>query len=263
MKTTSLAVLLIVDGLRPDALALARTPGFDALRARGAATGRASSLMPTVTLPVHTSIFHSVPATRHGITTNVWTPMARPLPGLADVAHAAGLSCAFLYNWEPLRDLCRPGHLDITYFRRNSEFTDGDQVIADETARYLTGDRPDFMFVYFGGLDNAAHRFGFMSDGYLEHLERVDAALKTLLDALPDDATLLLTSDHGDHDRDHGTDAPEDMLVPWMIAGPGIRRGHEIEADVCLLDVAPTLARVMGITPHADWEGVCVEEVWG
>jgi len=263
MKTTSLTVLLIVDGLRPDALTLARTPNFDALRARGAVTWRASSLMPTVTLPVHTSIFHSVPATRHGITTNVWTPMARPLPGLADVAHAAGLSCAFLYNWEPLRDLCRPGSLTFGYFRRNYKSPGGDQVIADEAVRYFAGGCPDFTFVYFGTLDDAGHKYGFMADGYLAQLERVDSALDTLLGALPDDATVLLTSDHGGHDRDHGTDAPEDMLVPWMIAGPGIRRGHEIEADVCLLDVAPTLARVMGITPHADWEGVCVEEVWG
>lgn len=258
----SSTVLLVVDGLRPDALAFARCPSFTTLCARGAATQRAFSLMPTITLPCHMSIFHSVPSTRHGITTNLWTPMARPLPGLVDVAHAAGLSCAFFYNWEPLRDLSRPLSLNLAYFRDNNGFPDGDQDIADEAARYIASDCPDLAFVYFGTLDAAGHEHGFMSDGYLAQLERVDGALDTLLGALPNDATVLLTSDHGGHDRVHGADVPEDMIVPWMVAGPNIRRGYEIEADVSLLDTAPTLARVMGITPHPDWEGRCVEEIF-
>ena len=256
-------VLLVVDGLRPDALASGRFPSFVALRADGAATLHASSLMPTITLPCHMSIFHSVPPTRHGITTNVWTPMARPLPGLVDVAHAAGLHCAFFYNWEPLRDLSRPLSLQFSYFRNNCETDpDGDQVITDEALRYLASDRPDFAFVYFGTLDHAGHQYGFMSDGYLAQLERVDGALGTLLSALPEDATVLMTSDHGGHDRLHGTDMPEDMIVPWIVAGPGIRRGYEIKVEVELLDVAPTLARVLGIEPHSAWEGRCVEEIF-
>ena len=259
---TSPAVLLIVDGLRPDALTSVFLSNFAALRARGAMTLWASSVMPTITLPCHVSLFHSVPPTRHGITTNVWMPMARPLPGLTEVAHAAGLHCAFCYNWEPLRDLSRPSSLDFVYFRDNNESPDGDQVIADEAARYVASDDPDFAFVYFGTLDAAGHKYGFMSDGYLAQLERVDDALGTLLDALPDDATVLLTSDHGGHDRAHGTDAPEDMIVPWMIAGPGVRCGYEIKAAVSLLDTAPTLARVLDITPHPDWEGRCLEEIF-
>src|SRR3712207_6719837 len=93
---------ILIDGLRPDAIDAARCPRLRALRSRGAATMRATSVMPSVTLPCHTSIFHSVPPTRHGVTTNTWTPMARPLPGLVDQAHAAGRRCAFFYNWEEL-----------------------------------------------------------------------------------------------------------------------------------------------------------------
>jgi len=188
-------------------------------------------------------------------------PMARPLPGLVDVAHAAGLCCAFFYNWEPLRNLSLLRSLAFSYMRDNYKTDpDGDQVIADEAVRYISSDRPDFAFVYFGTLDPAGHRYGFMSDGYLAQLERIDGALGMLLGALPDNTTVLLTSDHGGHDHDHGTDCPEDMTVPWMIAGPGIRRGYEIKTPVSLLDTAPTLARVLGVTPHPDWEGQCVQE---
>jgi predicted AlkP superfamily pyrophosphatase or phosphodiesterase len=262
-RTTSLAVLTVIDGLRPDALEPARCPTLSVLRANGASTLRARSLMPTITLPCHVSLFHSVPPTRHGMMTNVWVPMARPVPGLADVVHAAGLRSAFFYNWEPLRCLSQPGSLDFSYFRANCD-TDpqGDQVLAEEAARYVASDHPDFVFVYFGTLDPAGHEHGWMTEEYLAQLERVDGALGTLVGALPGDATLLLTSDHGGHERIHGTDAPEDMVVPWMMAGPGIRRGYEVETEVTLLDAAPTLARVLGVAPHPDWEGDCVEEIF-
>jgi predicted AlkP superfamily pyrophosphatase or phosphodiesterase len=254
--------LILIDGLRPDAIDVADCPRLKALRARSAATMRAASVMPSMTLPCHTSIFHSVPPARHGITTNVWAPMARPLPGLFDVAKAAGKRCAFFYNWEELRDLGRPGSLELAYFRNTAYQPDGDRIIADEAARALQTGGFDFAFVYLGTVDTAGHYYGWMSEGYLGQIASVDTALGTVLDALPADAAVLLQSDHGGHDRTHGTDAPEDMTIPWMLAGPGIRPGHAIEAPVGLLDTAPTLARLLGLAPQREWEGRCVEEVF-
>ena len=258
----SLATLIIIDGLRPDALLAARCPHIDGLQERGAVTMSASSVMPSVTLPCHVSTFFSVPPERHGITTNIWMSMARPLPGLVEMVKAAGLRSAFLFNWEQLRDLSQPGGLDFSYFRDNNKAPDGDQVIADEAARYLNGNGPDFAFVYLGALDSFGHRHGWMTDGYLEQLERTDRAVGTVLAALPADATVLLQSDHGGHDRIHGTDGIEDMTIPWIVAGPGIRRGHTIRSAVSLMDTAPTLARVLNLDPHPDWEGACIDEVF-
>src|SRR5438105_2978867 len=98
-------VLVMIDGVRPDALPLSNCPNLDHLCTHGASTLQASSVMPSITLPCHATIFHSVPPARHGITTNTWTPMARPVPGLIDIARSAGLRSAFFHNWEPLRDL--------------------------------------------------------------------------------------------------------------------------------------------------------------
>lgn len=255
-------VLIMTDGMRPDALALVNTPRLDSLLARSAYTLRATSVMPSITLPCHTSIFHSVPPQRHGIVTNLWQPMARPLPGLMEQAHAAGRRCYVFHNWEPLRDLNRPEILEFSYFRNNSYTEDGDHIIADAAAPVLAEERPDFAFVYLGTIDVAGHHYGWMSDGYLRQIEHVDAAIGMVLDALTEQDTILLQSDHGGHDRTHGTDAPEDMTIPWMIAGPGIRAGHELEGPVSLLDTAPTLARILEVQPHPHWEGRCVDEVF-
>ncbi len=262
MSSASSAAFVSIDGLRPDALPATHCPSLESLRRRGSWTLAATTVMPSITLPVHVSMFHAVPPTRHGITTNDWQPMARPLPGLAEVAKAAGLRSAFFYNWEPLRDLSRPNTLEFSHFCHNECLPDGDQAIADEAARYLAGNRPDLLFVYFGTLDAWGHDHGFMSETYLRHLESVDAALGTLLAALPAEATVLVTSDHGGHERAHGTQMPEDMIVPWFIAGPGISGGHEIRAAVSILDTAPTLAHVLGLKPDRQWEGHCPEEIW-
>ena len=252
----------MLDGLRPDALEKAECPNLNALRRNGASTLLASSVMPSVTLPCHMSIFHSVPPGRHGITTNDWMPMARPLPGLVDVAKSEGLRCAFYHNWEPLRNLNRPGSLYYSYFRDTVYSPDGDDHIAAEAARMIPADRPDFAFVYLGTIDTIGHQFGWMSQEYLNQVSRVDHWVGVLLNALPADCAVIVNSDHGGHDRSHGTDLREDMLVPWIARGPGIKRGHDIGSAVTLMDTAPTAARLMGLKPHLEWEGRCVDEIF-
>jgi predicted AlkP superfamily pyrophosphatase or phosphodiesterase len=190
--------------------------------------------------------------------------MARPLPGLIEQARDADKKTAFFHSWEPLRNLNAPGSLHFSYFRDNV-YTDlemGDYVIATEAARYIESDQPDFVFVYFGTVDTVGHISGWMSDEYLRQAERADRALGVLLNSLPDDHTVLLQSDHGGHDRSHGTDSPEDMTIPWMVAGPGIRSGYDIQGAVSLLDTATTLAAILGIQPHKDWEGSCITELF-
>src|SRR5690606_35085987 len=128
--------------------------------------------------------------------------------------------------------------------------------------RYMGEHNPDFTFVYLGTVDEVGHRYGWMSAGYLEQLHHVDEAVGQLLDGLPAGATVLFQSDHGGHDRSHGTEMPEDMTIPWVISGPGIRANYEIRAAVSLLDTAPTLAGVLGGEPHYQWEGKAVAEVF-
>lgn len=253
-QSTSPTILIMIDGLRPDARLHCNLPNFEALRARSAWSLGAQSVMPCITLPCHTSIFHSVPPSRHGITQNLWQPMARPVPGLFDVAKAANKICASIYNWEPLRDLGRPEALDFAWYQNLTYQHDGDDILTDAALEHLARRMPDFAFIYLGTVDTAGHYYGWMSEGYLAQAERVDGNLGRILAALPKDAHVLLQADHGGHDRNHGENVPEDMTIPWMVAGPKVTPG-EISEQVTLLDTAPTLATLMGLTIPRDWEG--------
>jgi predicted AlkP superfamily pyrophosphatase or phosphodiesterase len=263
MTATPRVILILIDGLRPDALAGDPYPHLAALKARSSYSLTAQSVMPSLTLPCHTSIFHSQPPERHGILTNDWTPMARPVRGLFDVATLAGKHCAFFYNWEQLRDIARPGSLLMSYCRNTSEGDmQSDLYIAETAAHYLRTEQPDFTFIYLGTCDTMGHAAGWMSELYLQHLHFVDAQLGKILEALPQDSIVLLQSDHGGHERTHGTAMPEDMTIPWMISGVGIRRDYAIQSAVSLLDSAPTLAYCLGIPQPSQWEGRIIEEVF-
>ncbi len=256
-------ILFSIDGLRPDALLAVDAPYINGLRQRGAWTLQARSVMPCITLVCHLSIFHSVPPTRHGITQNLYQPFARPLPGLIEQIKKADQKAAFFYNWELLRDLARPGNLHHSYFSGNSyDLEHGDHEIGVAAAEYIRREQPDFAFVYLGALDVCGHAYGWMSPEYLAQIEQVDSVVGLVLDSLPANCTVLLESDHGGHDRSHGTEMAEDMTIPWIIAGPNIKVNHEIQQPVSLLDTAPTLTAVLNINPAPEWEGSVIREIF-
>jgi predicted AlkP superfamily pyrophosphatase or phosphodiesterase len=267
---TQTVVLFSVDGMRPDGMQRADTPTMDRLMAHGASTLTAQTVMPSVTLPCHTSMFRGVTPERHGITDNVWVPMARPVPSIIDLVALSNRAATSFYCWEPLRDLSMAGALDYSYYINygTNDGVDIDHAVAAAAAGYLTRKRPAFMFVYLGVTDEVGHRHGWMSPEYLDAIAVADRAIQVVIDALEQadylsSTTLIVQSDHGGHDQTHGTTMPEDMTIPWLISGPGIRRGHAIQQQVHITDTAATIAQLLGIAQHRDWTGKPVQEAFG
>lgn len=256
----SKVAFIMIDGLRPDAITAERCPNLTALMARGSSTLTARSVMPCVTLPCHTSIFYGVSPARHGITNNTWKAPPEPMMGLIELAFDANLRAVSIHNWEPLRAINRPETLWMSYYRNNSYVPNGDTDNAHEAVRIMNSEKPDFAFIYLGNVDIAGHYYGWMSDGYLKQAATADEALGIILPAL-DDYTLIIQADHGGHDHDHGTDTPEDMAIPWIAVGKGIREGYTIQSPVSLLDTAPTIAYLIGLTAPTTWEGRLVDEI--
>lgn len=255
-------VLMLLDGLRPDALTAVNPPHLSAFIARGASTMQARSVDPSVTLPCHMSIFHSVPPSRHGVTDNIYHPPARPITGLVEQLHLHGKRSGLFHNWDPLRDLSRPENLYFNAFVATGYDLDGDAPVVEMFTAYHARYTLDFSFVYFASIDVAGHHFGWMSDGYLEQVAVVDGLVGAALAEIPETTTVLIHADHGGHARTHGTTSDDDMLIPWMIAGPSVRRGFTVERPVSLLDTAPTVAHVLGVPPSPQWEGQAVVEAF-
>ena len=260
------ALLIIIDGCRPEAIDAVDTPNIHRLMDQGAYTLEARTVSPSITLPAHFSIFTSLKPSSHGIVTN-WTRPSTSVQALSITALAkyAGLSTAALYGWEFLRDLAPPGCLDLAMFSQVNGLPDGDVQTARAAIGHILNNRPDFCFIYLGLLDAAGHRHGFMSKPYLETLEYADQAVGIILSALdrlgPEEGYhVILHSDHGGMGFGHEEDRLENKTIPYMVWGPSIRAGHRIESAVSVLDTAPTLARILGIAPHYQWEGHALSE---
>jgi predicted AlkP superfamily pyrophosphatase or phosphodiesterase len=258
-------MLCSIDGMRPDALQAARAPVMHRLIREGAVCWRARTVMPSCTLPCHTSMLRGVPTERHGVTSNTFTPLVRPVPSLIDAAKDQGRRTGFFYNWEELRDLAAPGKLDVSMMLGDSDSAAADARVADMTIGAL--DRIDFdlVFLYFGWTDACGHRNGWMSQPYLDAIADADACLGRVLDHIQElgrgeETTTLILSDHGGHERTHGTEHDDDMLIPWILHGPGVRAGHTIEGPVLIYDTCVTLGHILGLTPRPEWEGRAIKE---
>ncbi len=247
-------LLILVDGMRPDALS--GQPLAQQIMQKASYTMRAKTVMPSKTLPCIMSLFHSIDPGRHGITTNVHTPQVRPIDGLCEVLHKNKKTSAFFYNWEELRDIARPGSLTYSFFCSGNDvgYDKANNKVTDAAIVHLHNNETDFTFLYLGYTDMAGHAYGWMSEGYMKAMDNSWDNIERVLKALPDDYAVIITADHGGHDRMHGLDIPEDMTIPLMLLGKGFAPGNEI-GKASIMDIAPTVASLLDIEPDSQWEG--------
>ena len=45
------------------------------------------------------------------------------------------------------------------------------------------------------------------------------------------------------------------MLIPVVASGCGIKKGVALDGGVSILDIAPTVTKLLGVAPHRDWAG--------
>lgn len=249
------AILISIDGMRPDGLKNCKSDYLDELLKMSSYSFDAKTVYPSVTLPCHLSMFHSVPPERHGTFSNDYVIPVRPVSGLFEQIKSAHKKSAMFYGWEPIREIGRPGSLDVSEYIEEYLFEYTDEMLTDRALNYIKLAKPDFVFLYMvetegkGGHDN-----GWMSDVYLEYIKCAIDNVKRVIEQAGDEYTVIVTSDHGGHGRGHGTDMPEDMTIPVICCGGRFNSGEELH-DVSILDIAPTIADILNIPVPREWEG--------
>lgn len=247
-------LLILVDGMRPDAIG--NIPQVEKIKEKSTYTMEAKTVLPSVTLPCHVSLFHSVTPQRHGTTTNTYMPQVRPIQGLYEVLSHNKKTCAMFYNWEQLRDVSRSGSLvhSCCYSGAKMGFKEACDATVDAAIQYLNQYDTDFTFLYFCYPDEMGHKYGWMTPEYQKSLEESWANIEKVLDSLKDNYTVIITADHGGHDRTHGSDMKEDITIPIFAMGEAFKQGATFE-EATLLDIAPTIAKLLGTDPDEEWEG--------
>ena len=251
-------VLVLVDGMRPDGMMGCGNGFANELLAKSTYTLNGRTVNPSVTLPCHMSLFHSVDPDRHGVTTNTYVPQVRPIKGMVDQFDLYGKKCAMFLTWEELRDLARPDHLYYLTCINQHKYTDTDNKITDAAIKYINEEMPDFTFLYLGETDEVGgHNCGWMSEQYMKSVSKALSCTERLMASIPEEYTVILIADHGGHDRTHGTLMDEDMTIPLVFCGKRFAKGKEI-SDVSIKDVAVTVAKLLDVPAAPEWEGKCV-----
>lgn len=263
-------LVVSIDGLRPDAIETYGASTLQTLMREGNYTLAGSTILPSKTLPSHTSMLTGQTPERHGVLWNtVVTADADSIdaPNVFGLARARGYTTAAFFSKPKFQPLQVAGTLDYSqapggWFGKWSST----RTVSD-VADYLKTVRPNLLFVHLADPDAAGHRTGWMTAEYGRAVRNTDRALNELISHAgrafgPGNFSLIVTADHGGHDTNHGSDDPRDVTIPWIAWGRGVKPGQLTTSTVRTMDTAATVLWLLGVETPADWVGRPVLEAF-
>jgi predicted AlkP superfamily pyrophosphatase or phosphodiesterase len=261
-------VVIGVDGMSPDGIRKSNTPNLDGLVKNGAHSFKALAVMPSVSSPNWASIIMGASPAEHEISSNDWErtdikdktycggKKGETFPTIFKVIREnnpkADIAC--FYDWDGFGRLVEPGVPTLIADALGEDRT------TSEAATYIAANKPFFTFIHLDHVDHAGHEFGHGTADYFASVEKADRLIGEILAGLRqadihNQTLVLVTADHGGKGKGHGGDTPEERNIPWIIAGPGVKKGHTIAGPINTYDTAATIAYALGYTAPACWTG--------
>lgn len=278
--------IISFDGGKPAVIAESAMPVFKAMAAEGAHTWVAQTIMPSITLPSHTSMLTGVTPLKHHILWNDWKPELGlvKVPTIFSVAKEHGFTTAMFVGKVKFRHLDLPGTVDTFVFPlpelpADAQAAEKSKVeakpVAEAFAAALAGGlKPNLCFIHFSDTDTAGHKYGWGSPEQIAAFAHCDAALKIVMDSirkagLAESSVVILTADHGGHNVSaeqlkanptgpkgtHGLAIPDDLSIPWIAWGKGVKKSFWLTAPIGTCDTAATALWLLGIPVPAGWDG--------
>ena len=254
---TQQLVFVLVDALREDtSLDADVMPYLNELRQQ-AAWATMHSRPPSYSSPGYTVLFTGAwPDVSDGPALNLeyeniptWTQ-----DNLFSAAHRAGLKTAIsAFNW--FEKLVPQEAVDAGYFTAGED-QHADRQVVDAALPWLQSKDFQFILIHLDQVDYAGHHEGGAGgEGWRAAAHRADQLLVEIASTLDfSQDTLLVISDHGQIDRGgHGGHDPITLLEPFVLVGAGVQPGHYEDLD--MVDVAPTLAALLGLNIPASSQG--------
>jgi hypothetical protein len=196
-------VLVVLDGLRPDAIPRFGLTNIGALARSGASTMLGRTVTPSVTACAMASLLTGATPERHGLQSEKFhIPRARGrIDHLPRLLAARGLpTAAFLRTMPMLFNAIAhriAAHVGVEHSRFRGEDC---LAILHQAKPTLAAQREGLILMHWPDADKVGHAEGWMSDGYASAARRLDAAVGELARCidLRDPGTLLIAlADHG------------------------------------------------------------------
>lgn len=264
-------VVLGFDGMSPNGIKNANTPNFNELIKNGSHSFHARAVMPTSSSPNWASMIMGAPPKEHGIHSNKWKrenirkksycgrKKGEIFPTIFGVLkqQKPESKIACFYHWNGFARLT-----DKDAFEKLDN-TANENITAEKAAEYIVKEKPNFLFLHFDHVDHAGHEIGHGTAEYFASVGKADSLTGVVMTTLKqagifEQTVILVTADHGGKGKGHGGMSMEEIEIPWIISGPGIKKGFEITDRVETYFTAPTLAKLFGLTAPDCWTGKAV-----
>ncbi len=263
VRSTRRLVLVLVDALRLDtSLDPQVMPYLDELRQLGASAAM-HSRPPSYSQPGYATLLvgawpdlHDAPV----MNVEYAEIPAFSQDNLFSAAQRAGLQTAIAgYDW--FEKLVPQQAVSAAYYTSGDD-QKADEAVVQAALSWLETDAYPFIFIHLDQVDYAGHHEGGPRDPrWNQAARRVDDLIRQIgsrLDFVQD--TLLVVSDHGQIDGGgHGGDEAVVLTEPFVLAGAGVLPGKY--ADVQMVDVAPTVAALLGVNLPAASQGRALTEM--
>lgn len=246
--------------------------------AEGSYTLEKRSVLPSASAINWASNFMGVGTESHGYTT--WGSKVPEIP--SSVTNAHGIfptifsilkeqqpesKTAAIFDWDGIKYVIDTLAVDHVMQRDHAgygkEFGEdcGEPLdYVKEAVNVIKEEKPTLFAVYFGGLDETGHTYGWYTEKYYDFEKVLDECIAQLVEAtkeagIYDDTIFVLTADHGGIDKGHGGITLEEMLSPFIVYGKGIRKGFQMTDAMMQYDVAATVAYILGLETPQAWVG--------
>lgn len=268
--------LISIDGGKPAVIAESEAPALKGLAAEGAVTWQASTIIPSKTLPSHTSMLTGVDTAKHQVLWNDYSPIRGfvKVPTMFSLLKAKEPQAvtAMFVGKVKFRHLWLDGSLDTFDFggpqtrapvagtKELEKDKKPSQMVAKLSSAWIKEHKPRLAFIHFPDVDSAGHASGWGSPEQKEAIKVTDQALSQVIAAIKeagiaDSSVVIVSADHGGHLKTHGENIPDDMLIPWVAWGKGVKKGFTITDKVTTYDSAATALWLLDVPLPAEFDG--------
>lgn len=251
-------VVIGFDGLSPDGLEHASTPNFDKIISQGASTMHARAVLPSSSSTNWASMIMGAGPEQHGITSNSWEKNNFVLPAVVNSEdflfptifndidkQVPSAEIGAIYQWGGFGRLFEKSAVDYDANPKNEDET------AKVASAYIKNKQPTFTFIHFDHVDHAGHEFGHGTPEYYKSVEKADALLAEVMEAITssdmaNETVVIISADHGGIGKGHGGETLNEMEIPFIVWGKGIKKNYTLNYPVYQYDNAATVAFALG-----------------
>ena len=258
-------IIVGIDGLSSQGLLKADAPVMHKLIAEGAFKQNARTVLPSSSSSNWSAQILGAGPEITGITSNDWKPNAKHMtpvainsvgrsPSIFDIIRQQRPQAeqGVVFHWDDYGRLLQKEM--VNHYEHGNTETEATAKFVD----YILDKKPVFALLHLDHVDDAGHAKGHMSPEYLKSIARADSLVGQVLAAIEkagmkENTLLMIVADHGGINKGHGGESDEEINIPVIYYGNGVKKGYKIQQPVYQYDVAATVAFIFGLKVPYSW----------